>query len=391
MIKFTENIDSIFENELFWVFFQTFSEKLFPLKDLEKEKVKYFATKFNLSARIGGKYSNFNQPNNDFIIKHFLDNFKENQKKNLINLSACSKLLNLSKNFGISIIFLKGAHLLLANKIKLGYRSFADIDILVKEEEALKFFNFLSENGFKSFQSTDKALHLPVLYDNLCGVEIHKKIPFLKLKGEKEFINYNQIEKNLAIDFVEENGERFFVLSEKYLIAHLLVHSLFQHYYSPHLYPFMRFFTDISDLNLSNKNWEENIDFVFDNFDIPFEKEKAMSAIEIISFFKKGEKEEIVNLSYYAKELFIHLIRGTLDSSYCYSLRLKAIKNRYFFDKGIKKWKDILRDEIWISPYQISNLYTKPKNALHLFFLRLYHIIKIIYKTLKVLFIKFFK
>lgn len=391
-MKIKDKIDNpLTTKELLWVLFQSFYENIIPLDGLDKKKIIFFSDKFGLSFRIGGIYSKVKDLQDVDIIKYFKEKHKENQKKNLIYLYSCLKILNLSKNSGIPIIFLKGAHLLLTDKTKLGYRSVADIDILVKEEEASKFFKFLLENGFKSSASKNEDMHLPVLYDNLCGVEIHKKIPFLKLKSEKEFINFNRIEKNFAIDSIENNGEKFFVLSEKFFISHLFIHSLHHHYYAPHLYPFMRFFTDIFDLNLSKEKWKENIEFFFDNFEVPFNKERAISAIELVDFFKKGEKNEFDKLSAGSKEIFAHLIKGTLDKSYCFSLRLKAIKERYSFDRGFDKWKKIIKDVIWISPYQISNLYIKPKNAFQLFFLRLYHIFTIFFKVLKVLFIKIFK
>lgn len=391
-MKTKDKIDNLLNlKELLWILFQGFSENIIPSNDLDEKKLIFFSEKFGLSSRIGGIYSKVKDLKDNILIKNFLEKHRENQKKNLIIISCCSKLLELSKNLGIPTIFLKGAHLLLTKRTKLGYRSVADIDILVPEESAFKFFKFLLEKGFKSSKNPREDLHLPVLFDKFCGVEIHKKIPFLRLKGEKDFINFDQIEKNFGLDFVENNGEKFFVLSEKCFIAHLFVHSLFHHYYSPHLYPFTRFFTDISDLDLGKEKFKENIDFIFDNFEIPFKKEKAISAIELLNFFKNGKKEEIDNLSFNAKELFIHLIRGILDSSYCYSLRFKAIKNRYFFYTGFDKWKKIIRDVIWISSYQIDNLYTKPKNNFHLFFLRLYHIINVLFKILKFLFIKIFK
>ena len=378
-------------NEFFWVFFQAFSLKLIPINGLDEKKIIYFSEKFGLSSRIGFIYSKFKDLKEINLSENFLYKYRENQKKNLIILSCCFKLLELSKNLNLKIIFLKGSHLLLTNQTKLGLRSFADIDILVPEESAFKFFNYLLDNGFKSSSNPREDLHLPVIFDNFCGVEIHKKIPFLRLKSEKEFINFDRIEKNFGFDSIENNGEKFFLLSEKFFISHLFVHSLHHHYYAPHLYPFMRFFTDIFDLNLSKEKWKENIEFFFDNFEVPFKKERAISAIELVDFFKKGEKNEFDKLSAGSKEIFAHLIKGTLDKSYCFSLRLKAIKERYSFDRGFNKWKKIIKDEIWISPYQISNLYIKPKNAFHLFFLRLYHIIKVIFKTLKVLFIKIFK
>jgi hypothetical protein len=130
-------------------------------------------------------------------------------------------------NAGIKHVLLKGMaleHTLYGSR---GLRQMTDNDILIRQDDAIKAWLLLQENGFsheliksplhKNIMA-DIGKHLPALYKNGYAVEIHHK-----LFGHRKDISGSGDPVDSAIE-VDINGTKGWILSKEFQMMHLIDH-----------------------------------------------------------------------------------------------------------------------------------------------------------------------
>lgn len=318
--------------EILYVLSLAFSRNVNYYKLENIEKIIYFSEKFGLSERIGCKLEKYELPFEYNLKEYFVKKYKENIKRNLLSLALCSKVNQISKELKIPVIFLKGSSLLLEEKIKIGSRNLADVDLLVSGETAEDFYNYLKKNGFNSeYDKNSKSAHLPPLISYLGVLEIHTQIPFLVLKKNKDNLDFKKIKDFEGLKKIIFQGEEYFILSRPLFFAHLIVHSFFQHYYFPDYYNPFNGLKDLQDLDISAKEKEKIFNFINENFLFPVKLEFIESIFALLNFLEKGVQRELDSLNNNSRKILFHLINGCLDSKYIYSIRIKGIKSKYIF------------------------------------------------------------
>lgn len=325
-------------SEIWAVLYLAFSKGDNIIGNVDSEKVKYISERFGLAARIGAKIKVSQFPVSSDLKDFFYKKYKETLKSNLIALQLCSRILEISEEKKIPVVFLKGTSLLLDQKAEIGSRNLADVDILVPSEKAKIFYDYLKDKGFSSeMKDENGSNHLSPLTSSFGVLEVHKKIPFLLLKNEKEYLDFEKIKELKGIRKIEYEGKDFLILSFPLMLAHLLVHSFYQHYYFPDYYNPFQIFADFQDLKISKRDLEETLDIIYKKFNFPVKRNFIFNFYELYCFLEKGNNLHIDSLSKEGAGIFFHLINGCLDKRYVYSLRLRGIKNKYFYMNGLSK------------------------------------------------------
>jgi hypothetical protein len=129
---------------------------------------------------------------------------------------------------GIKHIILKGMALEHTVYGSMGLRQMNDNDILIKEDESLKAWNLLKDNGFSSEPqksplfnkiSSDIYLHLPALSKNGYVIEIHNKLFSSTLPDMNG--DHDPFKDAVEIDVA---GQKAFILDYDLTISYLINH-----------------------------------------------------------------------------------------------------------------------------------------------------------------------
>jgi hypothetical protein len=126
--------------------------------------------------------------NKDFIPPIFLEKMNSGYLKSLTRNTCIFELLNevlgLASKKNIKVVLLKGLVLEKSVYGDKGLRQMNDLDILVRQEDAMNLRKILIKNGFEPFPMVSPLHqmmasylnHLPAMYKNGLSVEIHYKL-----------------------------------------------------------------------------------------------------------------------------------------------------------------------------------------------------------------------
>lgn len=351
--------------EIFLTLKLAFSNNFNIDEKINCQKVIFFSNKFGLSPRIGWKIEKENPPIIESLKEYFSNCYRETAKKNLLCLNLCSMICKICRDIEIPLIFLKGSSLLLEGKTKTGSRNLADVDVLVPSDRARELYSYIKKEGFYSSEEKYKEEnHLPPLYSRWGVLEIHTKIPFLKLKKEKNFIDFEGIIKLEGFKKILFEEGDYLILSRPLFFTHLIVHSFFQHYYFLDYYNPFQGLLDLQDMDISETEKDEFYDFIYSNFEYPLESYFIDNIFDLLVFLKEGKEENLDLLVKNSRKIFFHLIWGCLDKEYVYAMRLRGIKSKYYFKNIIIKYIFIFKELMF---YSLREIITRgPGSVFHL-------------------------
>jgi len=185
------------------------------------------------------------------ILGELKDNFNANVRKNLMMAGELIKVLNLLESEGITAIPYKGPVLASMAYGNIGLREFGDIDIFVRESEALKAKMLLLSNDFTlcfEFNHITDEFYLKTQREyglmNARGIvtEIHWDFhgPFFYLPFEPDFL-YNDLKR------IDINGLNVSSFTIENLLLILCIHN------AKHDWEKLGWICDISELIKNHK------------------------------------------------------------------------------------------------------------------------------------------
>jgi hypothetical protein len=189
--------------------------------------------------------------------KEFIRASRQVAARSLIVAKHTADLVAISKQLDIPIIFLKGAALLLTDRLHTGARAMTDLDVLTGAEDAPRLQQRLKDAGWSEAAGPSGEHQLQMLtHRSGLGLEVHLVVLGVRISGTSSAVANVLLEGGLCAP-VTGSSTGAVVPVDSVLLAHLLVHGIAQHGLYPASYPMTRLIADAQDLCGSRSRWDE--------------------------------------------------------------------------------------------------------------------------------------
>ena len=241
--------------ELAWLLRATFAPAAPPEPDgLSQELIAAYAIGFDLAPRFVMQRS-----------RHAVQGYLGQSARSVIAptymalasqqrmLSGIPALGYAADEIGIPIAFLKSAALHLGGHTRLGWRNAGDVDVLVPEASARRYWSALQERGWRALEAEGAELDhaLPLLGHPVFGrVEVHWATLGIDAGGRRLTTTFADLARARLLLELSGYPGRVMVPCSSFLAAHAVVHGLGQHGFVID-YPFFRIVSDLLDLGVA--------------------------------------------------------------------------------------------------------------------------------------------
>jgi len=241
----------------------------------------------------------------------------------------------------IPVALLKYGALRAAGVLPTAARLAADIDLLVREDDAPALHDALLARGWQPGGLPGWEHHLPALvHPRLGELEIHDRLPGLcrphrqpdaRLESNPEpagafsgAVGYDDLAEEDALASGRW-GETLRVPVRPVLLAHALVHGLVQHGWAPRSYPPWRGVSDWVDLGLGTSDGASLLAATTPWLGDVLSRDETEAARRLCVLLTAGRPEALEEETA-AAALGRHLLAGPLDPAYRRALRLGRLR-----------------------------------------------------------------
>ena len=225
-------------------------------------------------------------------------------------------------------ILLKHASLRFGGIVALGARGIAaDLDVLVPMEQQPPLWRALLARGFRGTGPSRQDHHFPALIHPTGAVlELHTEIPGLRLNRRPGLGTANELIGRGLCRRAPGLPEGCYLLTREVMLAHVLVHGIAQHGFSPETYPLMRMVGDLLDLNFGTAALEEFLAEPYQWISKFVSVAEVYAAAELCDCLVTGRLPPVSKAPGHARtrQLLAHIIAGPVDLQYRQVLRVKG-------------------------------------------------------------------
>ncbi len=304
----------------------------------------------------------------------------------LLQERVSSQIAGMASEEGEPSIFLKGLALRLGGHSIAGARQASDIDVLVPRDAAESLSRTLIQEGSTKLEIQPQEHHLPPL-DHPLGavVEIHVDLRGVNLEGRgaataEECISSGQCRA------LEGWPEGTYIPDSSLLMAHLLVHGLGQHGFSPGAYPLIQLLADLQDLGFTGEQGERFMEEGLLWIQNEVSQEEVAGTRDLLRQLEEGERaSEIVVRDVAAALILKHMLAGSMDAEYRQSLKLSAVTRPSIARPGLTGLLRNMSSAIFLTRGQIDVIYGQPQTEVGYLARRLWRPFDLVGRTLKTL------
>ncbi|HVT18487.1 MAG TPA: nucleotidyltransferase family protein [Thermoanaerobaculia bacterium] len=274
----------------------------------------------------------------------------------------------------LPLVFLKFAAMELGRLLAPGGRRAWDLDVLVPGGSAEELQETLVRAGFRASSMPGQEHQLPALAGPEGIVEVHRMLPGVRVRGRRSATFEDLAGEGLLAPLPRLPG-RASIPAPAVAAAHVLVHGIAQHGWSPASYPPFRMVADLIDLG----------------FCVPAERAEhgvappAGEALARVTVWLAGEVTagEVAavgrlvaalaagaELDGWAESpagealLLRHMLAGSLDPRYERSLRLSLLRRQPSDRREPARLARALLAAVWLSRPQVDAIYGPPRRRL---------------------------
>lgn len=249
------------------------------------------------------------------------------------------RLLRLAEARGIPLCLLKGAALLHYG-LSFQSRLASDLDLFLPGEEASQFFALLQESGCRVVPEP-AGHHLPPLVWGSIRVELHTTLPGFRGEKPRRGLTFEKV-RNLGLLMpAPGHADSVFLPARPLLLLQLMVHSLYQHRFTPWAYPLTRTLADLVDLDLTG-NDVRHLVALKRLVGARLPEQEMRQLISVVEALRDGVLESNNSKRSIPSRILDHAIAGLLDTRYARKLRL--VSRVHFL---LTRWRQPVRLAVW--------------------------------------------
>ncbi len=254
-------------------------------------------------------------------------------------------------DLGVPAVALKFLALRLEGVAPDGLRRAGDLDILVPARDVKRLAEGLREIGLRELDFPPEEHALALADPDERGVEIHRHIPGVSSDPAGQPATHESLDREGLLRRHAPSG--LLLTRRDVLAAHVAVHGLVQHGWSPHAYPLFRIVCDFADLGIGPATSLLEDAHRWTASQLSREELEALACLAARlrsadpALFAEAVAGDPASL------LLRHFVAGALDPDYRESLRLRA------FAEGARKGgllRQLLR-AAWLTDAQLDLFY----------------------------------
>ncbi len=363
--------------EVRWVFLRAFGPLDAPFsEELDRTKVIELSRLFSLSPRIAARHE-LERPAEEvgqeaaeaLLMDHFSAEVSEERR-----LRTATYLAEIVAPTSVPLVFLKFVALQLAGALRPGCRGAVDVDVLVSEDRAGGLFEMLVESGFKAADFPESEHQLPPLCHPTHGsVEVHRLVPGVRPDPAGPSATVTSLEQSGRLCPIRHWAGACAIPTKDVLAAHVLVHGIAQHGYSPSAYPMARMLADLIDLGFVESAGEELARQAHRWIARDVSWEEVEATLMLVRLLAEGNLEGLESGASDRPEslLWRHLVAGMLDASYERALRLHGVRSGLSDRSAPAAVTRNLWQTVFLTRGQVDAIYGRPRSPLGYFGRRL--------------------
>jgi hypothetical protein len=234
------------DDDLAWLLRAAFADALTGPPPSDPVRALQLARDTELSGRIAKRLGGWHGASElDTLARGLEEDYYANVAKEALLTQARERIIALAATLGVPIIFAKFAGLRLAGVVRPGTRMASDLDVLLPEAEANKFWHALLDAGFQRTRTHGYAHQLEALVDEHGAfVDLHVHLPGVIVE-KGGFATADQL---IARGLVSRLSGSILVPCHAILVAHAIAHALLQNRATPQTYSPLRMVADLVDL-----------------------------------------------------------------------------------------------------------------------------------------------
>jgi hypothetical protein len=285
----------------------------------------------------------------------------------------------------LPLVFLKFAAMELGRLLAPGGRRAWDLDVLVPGGRAAELQETLVRAGFRASSMPGQEHQLPALAGSEGIVEVHRMLPGVRVRGRRSATFEDLAGEGLLAPLPRLPG-RASIPAPAVAAAHVLVHGIAQHGWSPASYPPFRMVADLIDLGFCApaERVEHGIRApaeLAEHGDAPPAGEAlARVTVWLAGEVAAGEVAAVgrlvgalaagADLDGWAEPpagealLLRHMLAGSLDPRYERSLRLSLLRRQPSDRREPARLARALLAAVWLSRPQVDAIYGPPRRRL---------------------------
>ena len=304
----------------------------------------------------------------------------------LLQERGSSQIAVMASEEGEPSIFLKGLALRLGGHSIAGARHASDIDVLVPRDAAGALHSALVEQGSVEHEIQPQDHHLPPLeHPQGAIVEIHVDLRGVNLEGERAATAEECLSSGRC-RVLEGWPEGTHIPEWSLLIAHLLVHGLGQHGFSPGAYPLLQLLADLQDLDFSGDQGDLFLAEGYGWIKTEVTREEVVGTRDLLRRLEEGDQASDIVAGETAPAVILrHMLAGSLNTEYRQSLKLAAVTRTSIARQGLMGLLRNLGSAVVLTRGQIDVIYGKPKTEFGYLGRRLWRPFDLMGRTIKTL------
>jgi len=357
-------------SELRWLLWRAFGpagETLAGVGDLDAHAVKDLARRFDLAARVGVRTppEALTRELGSEAGLWFHQQHAGVAARYLLAEPVCRELAAAGRRLEIPLAFLKGAALQLGGMVAAGARNMGDIDVLAPESEARRLQKALVGAGCTELKTRESEHQLQYLTHRTgLGIEVHKIIPGVRLRGESSVTVGELIESGLVCP-APGLGDGCHLPNDEVMLAHLLVHGIAQHGLSPRGYPMSRMLADVQDLGVNEDRAVTFLDDGFQWISTDVSGEEVEAVFGLAERLRAGEDPAALAVANDGAGILLrHLLAGATNEDYVHSMKFRSLTDRPIDMDGIRAAAKTMRGALFLTNAQVDILYGPPRSEL---------------------------
>ena len=243
-----------------------------------------------------------------------------------------------------------------------------------------KAFSEVAYEGCEELGVPESEHQLPFLtHRSGIGIEIHKILPGVRLKGGRSVSADELLEKGLVVQ-APVLGPGGYLPKDEVMLAHILAHGIAQHGVAPGDYPMSRLLADVQDVGLDNGLWELAGQWI----ESDVSREEFAAVVGLVRRFADGEDPAVlVKLEDRTGAMLRHVLAGVLSEDYLRSMKfsaLTAIPKNMGIARSLAK---TIRGAVFPTDAQIDILYGKPRTSVGYWGWRLWRPFDLVLRSVK--------
>lgn len=334
---------------------------------LDVGQVIELADGLDLTARIGARIPReiLDQELGEEATGRFFEAQLQIAARSLIVGELCRKVSDIGAELDLPVVFLKGAALLLTNRLPTGARGMTDIDALTRDRDAERLQRRLKQTGWSEMPGPSGEHQLQMLtHRSGLGLEVHTMVLGVRVARAGSASAEDLLAGEMCVQLPDLSGESF-VPTDSLLLAHLLVHGIAQHGLNPLSYPMTRLITDANDLCGERKRWDDLLPEAMGWIDSDVSQEEAEAVRDLALRLGGGEDPAaIAGSDDPPGRLLRHILVGSLDNSYRDGLRLRGLANPVGARSQSRTLFRNAFQTVWLTRPQVEMLYGTPRTSL---------------------------